>query len=398
MREAILLLSLLLAGTGARGQRPVTLAEVEAAALTRNLRMHVAEADVAAALADALTARAWPPLFASFTYTGDTPQYHALVELNVENPWLRASRIRAAEAAHRAAQHRLALQREEIRLEVDSVYRRAALAQELARLSAEDRRIGGELVRIARERRDRQGAGALELEIVLLSQAEVANQAHLDSVEAEVALLEVQGILGIPGNRVVVSLEDSLVALAFRTVTAEPTPLRLAAMEADLLVLRAKLSQERATVFTGAWLKGGVDWHDRDTGSNRKLPVLGISLPLPLFDRNRGPIAAARAAVARAEAERDLARDETAGEAAAADRALTEAGLLIERSRPMRDHAGRVVRMSLAAYREGTAPLATVLEARRLARDALRQYVQDLAALAEARIAVARARTGRLPE
>ncbi len=393
MREAILLLSLLLAGTGARGQRPVTLTEVEAAALTRNLRMHVAEADVAAALADALTARAWPPLFASFTYTGDTPQYHALVELNVENPWLRASRIRAAEAAHRAAQHRLAFQREEIRIEVDSVYSRAALAQELARLSAEDRRIGEELVRIARERRDRKVAGALELEIVLLSQAAVTNQAHLDSVEAEVALLEVQGILGIPGSRVVVSLEDSLAALAFRTVTAEPTPLLLAAMEADLLVLRAKLSQERATVFTGALLKGGVDWHDRDTGSNRKLPVLGISLPLPLFDRNRGPIAAARA-----EAERDLARDETAGEAAAADRALTEAGLRIERSRPMRDHAGRVVRMSLAAYREETAPLTTVLEARRLARDALRQYVQDLAALAEARVAMARARTGRLPE
>jgi outer membrane protein TolC len=40
--------------------------------------------------------------------------------------------------------------------------------------------------------------------------------------------------------------------------------------------------------------------------------------------------------------------------------------------------AQRVATLSLTAYREGAYPLATVLEAQRNARDAMRQYLQDL--------------------
>ena len=42
--------------------------------------------------------------------------------------------------------------------------------------------------------------------------------------------------------------------------------------------------------------------------------------------------------------------------------------------------AGRVAALSLTAYREGAAPLATAIEAQRNSREILAQYIDDLAA------------------
>ncbi|HVZ49029.1 MAG TPA: hypothetical protein VG916_09615, partial [Gemmatimonadaceae bacterium] len=61
----------------------------------------------------------------------------------------------------------------------------------------------------------------------------------------------------------------------------------------------------------------------------------------------------------------------------------------VTRDQQLLGSANRVATMSLAAYREGAAPLATVLEAQRTARDALAAYVDDTA---RAWIAIATAR------
>jgi len=382
----------------AAAQKPVTLQEAVEAALSRDLRVNVARADVTAARANALTARAWPNPTFSFTYTGDPPQYHALLELLVENPWLRAARIRAAEAGQEAAQRRFELQRQTIRFEVDSVYAHAAILQELAHLSSQDARDGEELVRITRARRDSGDASTLDLELAIVSQGSVASLAFADSVEWVTSILALQDLMGLTTGRVVISIADSLEALVLQPVPDRPTPLQVAALEADLLAQRAQVSLERTSLFPGPVLSGGLDWHDPTTGSNRKFPVLGLSLPIPLFDRSRGTIAAARAALQKLELQRNLARDETAEAVIAAERARAAAEIRIERSRELKEHARRVVQMTMRGYQEGAFPLTTVLEARRTARDALRQYVQDLGALLSARTAIALAHTiGLLP-
>jgi len=51
----------------------------------------------------------------------------------------------------------------------------------------------------------------------------------------------------------------------------------------------------------------------------------------------------------------------------------------VERDRLLVVSANRVATMSLTSYREGAAPLATVLEARRTARDVLARYIDDVA-------------------
>src|ERR1051326_7995507 len=79
-------------------QQPVTRADAVAAALTRGARVALGRADTTAALGAVRTARAFPNPTLAGSYTKDVPNYHALGELPLDLPWLRAPRIGAAEA------------------------------------------------------------------------------------------------------------------------------------------------------------------------------------------------------------------------------------------------------------------------------------------------------------
>jgi outer membrane protein TolC len=100
---------------------------------------------------------------------------------------------------------------------------------------------------------------------------------------------------------------------------------------------------------------------------------------LPLFSRNRGPIAQADAERARAAAELALAQVEARNNIAHAVRERENALARIGRDRALVTSAERLVAMSLTAYREGASTLPNVLAAQRSARDVLSQYIDDLA-------------------
>ena len=114
-------------------------------------------------------------------------------------------------------------------------------------------------------------------------------------------------------------------------------------------------------------------------------------MPLPIFSRGGAQVAQARAAAARAQAELATVRRETELALATATRERELARARLEIDRAMVAAAEKVATLSLTAYREGAYPLATVLEAQRSARDALRQYLDDLVAgqTAEAALALA---------
>lgn len=156
----------------------------------------------------------------------------------------------------------------------------------------------------------------------------------------------------------------------------------VAAAEASLQAAELAVTRERRSVFAAPSLQFGLEWGDPAAENpNALLPTVGVSLPIPLFDRNRGPIAAA-------EAERDRARAELASTRLLATQRLVEGLREREslRARVARDQdlvtrAERVAAKSLTAYREGASALPAVLEARRTAREVLGQYIDDLAAL-----------------
>src|SRR5438876_1258198 len=133
--------------------QPVTRADAAAPALTRGARVALGRADTTAALGAVRTARAFPNPTVSGSYSKDTPNYHALGDLPLDLPWLRAPRIGAAESARDATRYRFALERAAIRFDVDTTYTRALAAALHARLSERTALDADSLLKIAELRR-----------------------------------------------------------------------------------------------------------------------------------------------------------------------------------------------------------------------------------------------------
>jgi cobalt-zinc-cadmium efflux system outer membrane protein len=111
--------------------------------------------------------------------------------------------------------------------------------------------------------------------------------------------------------------------------------------------------------------------------------IAGLSLPIPLFDANRGD-------VQRASAERDAAAFELANQermtssevigAFEAARVLTERATILARGGPdsFLARADEARRIALGAYREGAVPLFQVIDAARTWGDARLAYYRTL--------------------
>jgi cobalt-zinc-cadmium efflux system outer membrane protein len=156
----------------------------------------------------------------------------------------------------------------------------------------------------------------------------------------------------------------------------------VAAAEASLQAAEIAITRERRSIIGNPSLQVGLEWGEPSSDNpNQKMGLIGVALPLPLFNRNGGPIA-------QAQAERDRARAELASARLLAKQRLAEAlrereslRARIARDQDLVGRAERVAARSLTAYREGASALPAVLEARRTAREVLGQYIADLAAL-----------------
>jgi cobalt-zinc-cadmium efflux system outer membrane protein len=111
------------------------------------------------------------------------------------------------------------------------------------------------------------------------------------------------------------------------------------------------------------------------------MPLIGFSLPLPIFNRNQGPIAMAEAERARASATLTATRLEAHQRFVEGIRERESLRTRVARDQELVVRAERVATKSLTAYREGASALPAVLEARRTAREVLGQYIDDLTAL-----------------
>jgi outer membrane protein TolC len=155
------------------------------------------------------------------------------------------------------------------------------------------------------------------------------------------------------------------------------SPLQVAAAEAALESARLAARLQHRSIFTSPSIMAGIE--SGDPSEPGILPTFGLSIPLPILSRNRGPIALAEAEHARARAELSLAQVQSRTEIARAKRELAIAYAKAERDRLLVAAANRVAAMSFVAYREGASSLPNVLEAQRNAREVLAQYIDDVA-------------------
>lgn len=361
-------------------QRAVTRADVIAAALARGPRVAFARADSAAARAGLTIARQFENPALSLTYSKAAPQQHFIFDVPLDYPWLRSARVGAATAGAGAAGFRFDFERATAEFEADTAYTNALAAARRAAYSRSTARDADSVLALARLRRDAGDGSELDVQLATVSVGQLVNAAARDSLDALSALLDVQALMGEPSETPSISLTDTLVAP--RAVPDAPagSQLLVAAAEQDLSQADQALTLEKRLIFGAPSLTVGVEQKDPTGSEPGILPTIGVAVPLPLFNQNRGTVLLAQAARDRAAAALTLARLEGAQEAARARREMALALDRLRRSEQLVASANRVAQLSLMAYREGASTLPNVLEAQRTARETLSQYVDDLAA------------------
>ena len=148
---------------------------------------------------------------------------------------------------------------------------------------------------------------------------------------------------------------------------------------ANVDVMRAGVSMERTAVVREIGLMAGVM-----TMSGERSLMAGMSMPLPLFDQNRGEIRRASAQQRAAVFERTLVSRQIAADVVSAHAAVRELSSLVARLGAgfvRRAAEGR--RIAEGAYREGATPLVQVLDAARAFAEARLVYARASFALRE---------------
>lgn len=350
------------------------------AAVAKGARLSLAAADTSAARGLQLSARAFPNPALNAAYSESAPRYHLGFDLPVDYPWLRSTRIKAADATRNAAQYRFRFERAAAALDADTLYTVAQARRMHADLSRRNALDADSLRRIAVARRDAGDASDLDVELAGLFAGEQRNAAAADSLDLFDALLSLQTVMGMPADSVRIVLADSLMAPTADAVRpGAGVTLSIAAAEAGLDAMELLARLERRNKWAPPSIAFGFETRDPGGTENKVLPTFGLSLPLPLLNFNRGPIALAEAERDRARASLALARAESQAGIAHAVRERDQAFARVERGRTLVASANRVAAMSLAAFREGAAPMTSVLEAQRTAREILATYVDDLA-------------------
>lgn len=381
----------------------LSLHEAVTLAIERNPEITAARAGVDAAQADRLTATRRPnpalsfqsgnyPLFdASRPGYWDNQEFTLRVDQELETAGRRRLRLEVADAGLQVA-HLTARERaRQVGLEVGRAYLAAVLAQAdrtvaQASLDEIDRVIA--LNRARLEQGEISGAELRRLQVERLRFVEDVFAADLALRNSRGALL---ALLDAPRLDQPLELTDGLKvadADTARLLGAEPGPgaeppilARALGARADVLAARQEQTQaETATRLQQALrtpnvtLGGG---YRRDFGS--EAVVFGVTVPLPLFNRNQGGIARAdaehRAATARAAtianaARLDVQRALNAWEINGARVAYIEREYLAN-AREVRD-------IVLESYRLGVADLIDFLDAQRAFRDTQRTYNRAL--------------------
>jgi cobalt-zinc-cadmium efflux system outer membrane protein len=368
----------------AQDRAPITRTDAIASAIAHGPRLMVARADTAAASALLRSARMWQNPALAASYTKSTPQYHVTLELPIDLPYQRSPRVAAARATRVASQYRFQFERAAVELDADTTYTRALAAREHAQLSRRNALAADSLYQIARVRRDAGDASDLEVELAAVNAGQAANIAAADSLGFISTTLDLQAVMGMTDEQVAVTPADSLMPPGAGRVpgaaaNTPAAPLLVASAQSSLESARLGLRLQHRSLFGQPAILGGVEWGDPSGAEPGKLPTFGISIPIPLLNLNRGPIASARAEFDRAQAALTLAQVQSSVEIARTRRELAIAMSMIGRDTVLVLAADRVARLSLTAYREGASSLPTVLEAQRNAREVLAQYVDDVA-------------------
>ena len=307
----------------------------------------------------------------------------------------RRARIAVGQAEVETAEARLGLARSQLAYDLALAYaeaeaaaRRASLAREGLDQAREDARIAEALVEAGRE---------AEVRALQARSAVAAAKAGLDAAEAErdAALAKLTALAG--AAQPYTGVGAGLLAYADRpapVAEADPrqSPAYLAALQARRAAER-RVDVEKRQAVPDPTLSFGV----RRLGESRGTAlVAGVSIPIPVFDRNQGAVAAARAALRGAEARLDAARLDAEAEIRTAAARIDAAGSRLAAATEAERTAQEAYRLARLGYEGGKLPLIELIGARRALTEARARTLDARLGRIGAEAALARVQ-GRLP-
>ena len=380
------------------GANEWTLERVIAAALSRHPIVEAAQARVEASRGDLLTASALPnPLGTVWVENAAFPGSQLGIPLNREistfvtwplEPLIqRPSRVRHADEELKVAQASLALARRQVAVEATRAFYHVALAQALADEAEENR---ARIDQVATYNRARVDEGVTAEGELLRIELEL-DRAGTDVTFADVELARARGefapyvLDAQPGVQLAAALRVEVPSVKAPASTSLPAMRDLLARARDqrpeLIGGRGRVAAASAAVDVEKTLSirqvGATLGSKRVEGQSTM--VAGLSVAVPLFNRNRGGVA--RAEGERLAADRELAwaeRTIAANVEAAYESAARLTGKLGDLQQSFLTRAEDVQRFTLGAYQEGGATLLQVLDATRLLADARLTYARTL--------------------
>ena len=305
----------------------------------------------------------------------------------LENPWMRASRVRSAQSQRGVAFHQLQMMRLQLVAEVD------ALAQEYfwRRDTALVYRQDWQLLEQVRERvRVKVESGEAARYELIKADTEVINarqRFQSADVQAQQVLLSFNrlaaghllGLTGIQGGLDQAVDMNALVELQDMAERRNP---ELAALRAQLDRARHQLDAARAQRLPGMELR-----YTQTQDPQVRQDTWGVQVQIPLLDQRQGPVAEAQAELARAQTLLD-------GRSAELRQQLLQAwkALDIARNKVSALSTGAVrmaesaLQVAQAAYRFGERGILDVLDAQRILQSVRIDLLQARFELQKARI------------
>jgi cobalt-zinc-cadmium efflux system outer membrane protein len=251
--------------------------------------------------------------------------------------------------------------------------------------------------------RVRKGATAeADLLRIELESDRLRAHARLASADADRALIELYRLMGDTDVPKSVAFTDSLDNLGrvappeIEAALRDRPELRLA--REQLKRAQANLDLQRANAISDPDLMIGYKrWSGFNQYSGLNTLFFGVKIPLPLFSRNQGQIAAAEAAVRSARSAITAAQQSARAEIAEALADYEARRDSVIKILPlMNDHAAESYAIARGAYRLGGADLLRFLDAERVTIESRLLYVQALTQYHQSVVALQRV-TGMLP-
>jgi cobalt-zinc-cadmium efflux system outer membrane protein len=316
--------------------------------------------------------------------------------LSIEQPFelgsKRAARTSAAQADLAAAQARAAFGQVDFARDLALAYANAEAAQQrlaIARDSADLAQADAKAARLLVDNGKEAQVRAIQAEAGFASaRADMA----VARAETDTALARLSALTGSPETYTAVAggLLDAAPATPLTGPAFSPA---VAAARAERDAAERRIALERARRAPDLAVSFGVRQFQSDDST---AAVLGLSVPLPLFDRNRGSVAAAMANAQAAQARLAMAQAEQDGDRRAATAQVAAAGQTLDASRQAEDAASEAYRLARIGYDAGRLPLSELLAARRDLIAARGRAVDTKLARVKAFADLARAQ-GRIP-